>query len=135
MPSKVVSWFANPWIDGALMAFSVLAIALSIWLVPRFLAKLPPDYLQRGAEPHASVVLRVLRNVLGVILVLLGIAMLVLPGQGILTLIVGLMLVDLPGKHQLVVRLLAQPKVLSVVNKLRAHHHAPPLVPADRATT
>jgi hypothetical protein len=72
----------------------------------------------------------VLRNLLGVLLVLLGIAMLLLPGQGLLTLLVGLLLIDFPGKHQLVVRLLTRPKVLSVVNKLRAHRGAAPLAPA-----
>jgi hypothetical protein len=78
-------------------------------------------------EHHAPLWLRVLRNALGVLLVLLGLAMLVLPGQGLLTLAVGLMLVDFPGKHQLVVKLLSRPKVLGVVNKLRARHQAEPL--------
>lgn len=73
---------------------------------------------------------RVLRNVLGVVLVLLGIAMLLLPGQGLITLLVGVLLVDFPGKQRLVQRILGRPKVLSVVNKLRARHGAPPMAPA-----
>ncbi len=47
--------------------------------------------LQPGEEVHG--VKRILRVVLGVILVITGIAMLVLPGQGILTIIVGLNLI------------------------------------------
>ena len=37
-----------------------------------------------------------IKNVLGVILVLMGLAMLVLPGQGVLTLLIGISLLDFP---------------------------------------
>jgi Putative transmembrane protein (PGPGW) len=118
---------ANTAVQCGLVAFSVVAVVASIVLVPRFLAKLPPNYLQKGEEPKHSLPLRIARNVLGVVLVVLGCAMLVLPGQGLLTLLVGLLLVDFPGKHELVRRWMSKPKVLSVVNKLRSHHGAGPL--------
>ncbi len=114
-------------VQCGLIAFSVLAVVASIVLVPRFLAKLPPNYLQKGEEPNHSLPLRIARNALGAILVALGVAMLILPGQGLLTLLVGLLLVDFPGKHELVRRLMSKPKVLSVVNKLRSHRGAAPL--------
>jgi putative transmembrane protein PGPGW len=131
MIDALVRWFENPALRWGLMAFSVLAVCASVVLVPRFLASLPPDYLQSKSQAQpTSPLLRVGRNLLGVVLVLLGIAMLLLPGQGLLTLLVGLLLVDFPGKHKLVTRLLSRPKVLSVVNKLRAHRNAVPLAPA-----
>jgi Na+/H+ antiporter NhaD/arsenite permease-like protein len=131
MISTLSSWLSHPAVDWSLGIFSILAVLASIVLVPRFLARLPADYLRadRPAE-SPSVLLRVLRNLLGVVLVLLGVAMLVLPGQGLLTLLVGLLLVDFPGKQQLVRRILKRPKVLSLVNKLRGHRGAPPLAPA-----
>ncbi len=128
---SVIDWFENPAVRWALGIFSVLAVVASVLFVPRFLASLPADYLR--AEWHAppkSPIVRVARNLLGAALVLLGIAMLLLPGQGVLTLLVGLLLVDFPGKHRLVTRLLSRPKVLAVVNKLRAHKNAPPLATA-----
>jgi Na+/H+ antiporter NhaD/arsenite permease-like protein len=131
MISTLSSWLSHPALDWSLGIFSILALLASVVLVPRFLAKLPPDYL-RGhdqAEP-TSMPRRILRNVLGVVLVLLGVAMLVLPGQGLLTLLVGLLLVDFPGRRQLIHRVLGRPKVLALVNKLRAHRNAPPLSPA-----
>lgn len=131
MIQSLIDWFKNPSVEWGLAIFSVLAICASVVLVPRFLASLPPDYLRgEGHSPPASPLLRIARNLLGVVLVLLGVAMLLLPGQGVLTLLVGLLLVDFPGKHQLVTRLLSRPKVLSIVNKLRAHKHAAPLEPA-----
>lgn len=117
-------------VQCGLVLFSVLAVVASIVLVPRFLAKLPPNYLHQGEEPKHSLPLRIARNVLGVVLVALGIAMLLLPGQGLLTLLVGLLLVDFPGKHELVRRLMSKPKVLGIVNKLRSHRGAAPLSPA-----
>lgn len=132
MVEALVRWFENPAIRWGLVIFSVLAVVASVVFVPRFLASLPRDYLQAKAPaPQHSPLLRVLRNLLGVVLVLLGIAMLLLPGQGLLTLLVGLLLMDFPGKHQLVVRLLSRPQVLAVVNKLRAHRGAPPLAPVS----
>ena len=131
MISTLSSWLSHPAVDWSLGIFSILAALVSVVLVPRFLAKLPTDYL-RDCQPAGSrsLLLRVLRNLLGIVLVLLGIAMLVLPGQGLLTLLVGLLLVDFPGKQQLVRRILSRPKVLSLVNKLRAHRNAAPLAPA-----
>jgi len=129
MIRTLLDWLRNPLLDWGLAAFSIVAVLASVLLVPRFLATLPVDYLSasaRTSEP-GSMLVRVLRNLLGVVLVLLGVAMLVLPGQGLLTLLVGLLLLDFPGKHQLVVRLLSRRKILSVVNKLRQRRGSPPL--------
>jgi hypothetical protein len=129
MIRSLIDWCQDPVVAGCLVAFSVLAAVASVLLVPRFLATLPADYLQaKWQAPPRSRVLRVLRNLLGLLLVVLGLAMLILPGQGLLTLLVGVLLLDFPGKHRLVARLLSRPKVLVVVNKLRAHKNAPPLV-------
>ena len=128
MGHTLSSWLSHPVVDLCLVAFSVIAVVASLVLVPRFLAKLPPDYLRAEAPPSPSMPLRILRNLLGIVLVLLGVAMLLLPGQGLLTLLVGVLLVDFPGKHRLVVRLLSRPKVLALVNKLRGHRGSPPLV-------
>jgi hypothetical protein len=122
------SWFSHPAVLWGCGIFSVIAVVSSIVFVPRYLAKLPRDYLTKDEQrSDAGVAGRVARNLLGVVLVVLGVLMLILPGQGILTLLVGVLLVDFPGKHKLVQRLLGRPKVLRVVNKLRARHGSPPL--------
>lgn len=124
------SWLSHPTLMWGMGGFSVLAVVLSILLVPRYVASLPQDFLQTGErQSSASTLGRVLRNVVGVVLVLFGIAMLVLPGQGLLTLLVGVLLVDFPGKRRVMRRILGRPKVLGAVNKLRARRGAPPLLP------
>ena len=50
------------------------------------------------------------------------------PGQGILTILLGVMLLDLPGKRRVEQRILRQPKVLEKINKLRNKFSKPPLL-------
>jgi hypothetical protein len=122
------SLLSHPVVTVGMAVFSIVAVVASVLLVPRYLARLPRDFLIHDSSArHPSALLRVLRNLLGLLLVLLGVVMLVLPGQGLITLLVGVLLLDVPGKHALAQRVLGRPRVLSVVNKLRARHHAEPL--------
>jgi hypothetical protein len=70
-------------------------------------------------NPAARIVFYILKNAFGTIFVLAGIAMLVLPGQGIISILIGLSLLSLPGKHRLVRRLVLIPSVLNSINRLR----------------
>jgi hypothetical protein len=63
----------------------------------------------------------------GVIFILGGLAMLVLPGQGLLTIVIGVSLLDFPGKRVLERRLLSRPMVLQAINRLRQRFGRPPL--------
>jgi len=121
------SWFDHPVLWCGLGGFSLLAVVGSIVLVPRYLAHLPQDFLSAGDHEQHSMAWRIVRNALGVLLVLLGIAMLILPGQGLITLMVGVLLVDFPGKQRLVQRVLGRPKILRAVNKLRGKRGSPAL--------
>ena len=124
----IEGWFDNPAVLWGVGGFSVVAVVASILLVPRYLATLPQDFLKKKShDAGGSMPWRIFRNVLGVLLVALGVAMLLLPGQGLITLMVGVLLVDFPGKHKLVCKVLRRPKILSGVNKLRAKHQKPPL--------
>jgi hypothetical protein len=67
------------------------------------------------------------KNILGGMLVMAGIAMFVLPGQGLLTLVAGLMLVDFPGKFRLERRLATQRHVWRSINWLRKRYGCEPL--------
>lgn len=114
---------------------SVIIFVGSLILVPILIVRLPADYFTRdhkhGEDKKKRSVGRivglVLKNVLGVLLMLAGVAMLALPGQGILTLLLGLMLTNFPGKQALMLRLLRQPRVLRTINKMRRKKDRPPL--------
>jgi hypothetical protein len=59
----------------------------------------------------------------------------VLPGQGLLTIVVGLLLIDFPGKYSLERRLAGQSHVFRMLNWIRRKHQCAPLVhPAASAS-
>jgi hypothetical protein len=112
----------------ALGIFSVVAVVATAVLVPIIVARMPADYfVKQGGERRRNIVLVVLKNLAGVLLVLLGVAMLVLPGQGILTLVLGLGLVDFPGRRRLELKVMSRPSVLKAINALRRRAGRPPL--------
>ena len=87
-----------------------------------------PDETWIGRHPLARVSMRVVKNLLGMVLLFAGIAMMVLPGQGIITVLVALTLLDFPGKRRLELRIIRQPQVLRAVNWVRTRarrHHSP----------
>ena len=65
-------------------------------------------------------------EILGMILVFIGFILLFLPGQGLLSILTGLVLMDFPGKYQLESRLIARPAIFRVVNRIRAAGGKPP---------
>jgi len=60
---------------------------------------------------------------------LLGIVLSVpgIPGQGILTILLGLIMIDIPGKRPLEARIIKRPTILAAVNKLRSRYGKEPL--------
>ena len=72
----------------------------------------------------------VAKNISGVVLVFAGILMSLpgVPGQGVLTILMGVMLLDFPGKRRLELKLVSRPKVLRTVNRIRARFDRPPLL-------
>lgn len=64
---------------------------------------------------------------MGLLLVLAGLSMLILTGQGLLTLAIGIALLDFPGKRRIVRCIIGQRRILSAINRLRARAHKEPL--------
>lgn len=80
-----------------------------------------------GRHPALRWAVLVLKNILGLVFLLAGIAMLVLPGQGLLTILVGISLMNFPKKRLLEAKLIGQPLIFSGINRLRARFGKPPL--------
>ena len=126
---KAVFW----WLVG----FSVVAFVGSLLAVPWMVVRIPADYFTPGgreaakrAERHPIVhlVIVVTKNLLGYAFIVLGILMLVLPGQGLLTILAGVVLVDFPGKHRVLDWLVRRPAVLKSMNWIRGRRGREPLV-------
>lgn len=118
----------NEQLIAILIGVSVVTFVATLIAVPWLLVRLPSDYFVREsreismfgrAHPVVRVVLVVLKNLLGAIFILGGIAMLVLPGQGILTILLGVSLIDFPGKYALERKLVRRKTVHRSINWIR----------------
>jgi hypothetical protein len=119
-----------------LSAVSALMFVGSILVVPWLVIRIPTDYFLRQRHyadrwkprhPLLRMAFLALKNIGGGLLILAGVVMLVTPGQGVLTILVGLLFLDFPGKFALECQLISQPPVFRAVNWLRAKAGRPPL--------
>jgi hypothetical protein len=129
------------WIRGQetllwwLGALSIVMAVGTLVMIPMIVARLPADYFTRDQRHTGGHTLartpRLLgligKNLLGIVLIVAGVAMLVLPGQGILMILIGLMLIDIPGKRALERHLVQQPSVWQAMHWIRAKAHQPAL--------
>jgi hypothetical protein len=117
-----------------LMAMLLISFAISLTV----LIRLSPDYFAasrakrfenagRGILFWAGIVLK---NLLGATLVVLGVVLSFpgIPGQGLLTVLAGVLLLDIPGKRSLLLKVLSRPFLLRSINRLRTKFSRPPLV-------
>ncbi len=127
-------WFSKEFLVWVSIG-SGMGLLLGAIIVPLVIVKMPDDAFsnperQRWLDRKPAVLripLRIVKNLIGVVLVLLGLAMLLLPGQGILSILLGALLLDFPGKRRAQQWLLDRPKVMDSLNWLRRRFHATPL--------
>ena len=113
------------------------SLALSFGAIAIVMIKIPANYFSTHYKhdflPGSPFIVRwgavIAKNIFGVFLILLGLALSLpgVPGQGILTILLGLIMLDIPGKRPLEARIIKRPAVLSAINKLRARYSKPPL--------
>ena len=105
--------------------FSLLTIKWLVALIPSdyFIKKNNSEF--RSNYPIFWLVSIIIKNLVGYTLIVGGILMLVLPGQGLFTIFVGLMLSNYPGKFYIERKFIAIPSVLSAINWLRKKSNTP----------
>lgn len=125
--ADLLGWFA---------ALSAVMFLLSLLGIPFVIVRIPADYFCRDRQqrtwwsehhPFIRLILVALKNILGLVLLAAGIAMLILPGQGLLTIAVSLMLLDFPGKNHAERWMISRPPVLGTINWIRSKARIPPL--------
>jgi hypothetical protein len=136
-------WFKR--YDGALFWVGIGSLGfvlLSLALVPLLIARLPADYFAhqrrhgkwlRQLPPALRAGVLVAKNLLGLALVACGVLLMLLPGQGLLTLLLGLSLLDFPGKYRLERWLLRRRAVLGGLNWIRQRLHEPEFIAPPEA--
>lgn len=123
---------------------SSLVFLISLLTIPILLALIPEDYFLeyddylshwKKSRPILRFLVLFLRNLLGFLLILVGLVMLIAPGQGVLTILLGVACSTFPGKRTLELRLLRQKKVSESINWIRWKFDKPPLkLPAESSS-
>ena len=114
--------------------FSVASFVGSILFCTLAITYLPTDYFLpnrrefRIKHPLLRVCLILLKNLLAAFLIVVGFIQIPLPGQGVLTMLIGIAISDLPGKRKLERRLIRLPAILSAANRIRTRFGRPPIV-------
>jgi len=124
-----------------LFLLSIVSFVASVIAVPWILIRLPRDYFcesyprtwLKDHHPVLRLIALVLKNLVGWILLLGGLAMLVLPGQGLLTMLIGVSLMDFPGKRAIERKLVSRPLILQAINRVRQRFDRPPLLIEEHA--
>ena len=136
---KIISWSSmNSDLLFLLGSLSIFILIISIFMMVLIISFLPEDYfksenrnlisiVQNSRFPMLKLLVLITKNFFGVLLLLSGILMLVLPGQGILTIITGLVFIDYPGKYKFERKLLRQKGVINSINWIRSRLSKPSL--------
>jgi hypothetical protein len=125
--------------DSILLGAGLFLVSLfiSFAAIGIVMVKIPPHYFsphhERDFLPGSPWLVRwgavIAKNIAGIFLIIIGIILSLpgIPGQGILTVLLGLILLDIPGKRPFETRIIKRPAVLSAINRLRARYDKPPL--------
>lgn len=106
---------------------SLLTFIGTLVLIPVVIIRMPADYFSperaHGPADVRHVLLRIagrsLKNLAGLLFVVAGIILFFLPGQGLMTILIGLLLLDFPGKRELERRLIARPLLYRATSRIR----------------
>ncbi len=131
-------WVENhPTLLVALGIFSVVTFVGSLLAIPLIVVRMPADYFLPRNKRHNTFhdrhqktawIFVLGKNLLGLLIVLAGIAMLVLPGQGILCIFLGISVMNFPGKRKLEIRILRLGPVIKSINWIRKKRGKKPLL-------
>jgi hypothetical protein len=132
-------WDSLTWGSIAIgVGIFLLSLAISFAAIAIVMVKIPANYFSSHYKqdflPGSHWSVRwgavIAKNIFGVFLIILGLLLSLpgVPGQGILTILLGLIMIDIPGKRPLEARIIKRPTVLNAINGLRAKYNKPELI-------
>ena len=122
---NLILWFGS--ISLFVFLFSLLSIKWLVSLIPEDYFIHKKDSKIKTSNIFILYIILIFKNLIGYSLILGGIMMLVLPGQGLFTIIIGLMMSNYPGKYSIEKKFIAIPTILKSINWLRRKSNKPPI--------
>ena len=111
---------------------SFIVFVTSLLLTPFLLSKIPQDYFIHTNQHKVEIkhlghlIIVVIRTLIGFVLLIAGIIMLITPGQGIVSILLGLFLMEFPGKRRLELKLINHEPTFKALNWLRGKANKDP---------
>lgn len=138
----VPDWITdNKELLGWIFSISLVTLIVAAIAVPVVISRMSADYFMPDRDLGKALVRQhpilrwsglILKNLFGFILFIAGIAMLFTPGQGLLTMFIGLMLMDFPGKRRLELWMVRRPAIHKSFDWIRSKAGRKPLLlPTD----
>lgn len=131
----IIEWLKAHW--EWLFFFSIAMFIVSIFGLRYFIIRIPPDYFFLSRKetwtikkhPLLAFIVLFIKNVIGLFFVVVGLIMSIpgVAGQGVLTILIGLMLMNFPGKRKLELKIIKQPLILNTLNNIRMKAGKDPL--------
>ena len=137
MDSSIINFFNEFIVNNKIYilwlgTFSLIIFIFSLLSLKWLVSFIPYDYFTNNSPSKLKseffliwIMLMIVKNIIGYILIVGGILMLVLPGQGLFTILIGLMLSNYPGKFYIEKRFIAIPSILKMINWLRKKTNTP----------
>lgn len=133
----MLNWILNhPGLAASLGLASLAIIIAGLVLIPALIVRIPPDFFSEekkappawaNRRPYVWMLVVGAKNLFGVALILASIAGFLLPGLGVVTISIGLLLVDFPGKYRFIRWLISRPFIFQRINRLRQRRGREPI--------
>ena len=100
---------------------SALLFILSIIFIPYLILRLPKSYFVRELfeRPSQNLILIFFKYIIGYLLIIFGLIMLVTPGQGLISILLGITLIPSTRRNKLIIYLIRLKGVQSSLNFIR----------------
>ena len=108
--------------------FSLVTIKWLVALIPSDYFVSKKDTKFKSEYPFIWLISMIIKNIIGYVLIIGGILMLLLPGQGLFTIFIGLMMSNYPGKYYIEKKFIAIPSILKTINWLRKQSNKEPII-------
>ena len=122
----VVNLLGNSDLLRTIFVVSFVLFIGALLLLPVVASKIPSDYFSSESRtPYAPeniflyLLYKIVKNILGVLLIFLGIVLLFTPGQELLSILLGTILLDFPGKFRFQRFLIRKKPIIEGLNWLR----------------
>ena len=123
---SVIFWLGL--LSFLIFIFSLVTIKWLVALIPSDYFVSKKDSKFKSKYPFTWLISMIIKNIIGYVLIIGGILMLVLPGQGLFTIFIGLMMSNYPGKYYIEKKFIAIPSILKAINWLRKQSNKEPII-------